>query len=117
AAATTAVAVALGAVYLSRAHDVDCGGGDRKWAAVWNAERAGAMQHAFAASGRAYAGATFVTASHLLDGWGSKWQNGYRAACEATRVTGDQSEHVLDVRMRCLTRRLQEAGATVDVLV
>ncbi|MGC4119810.1 MAG: tetratricopeptide repeat protein [Myxococcales bacterium] len=37
-------------------------------------------------------------------------------ACEATRVRGEQSEELLDLRMDCLRSRLQELKATADVL-
>ncbi|MCB9574394.1 MAG: tetratricopeptide repeat protein [Kofleriaceae bacterium] len=37
-------------------------------------------------------------------------------ACVATRVRGDQSEDVLDVRMLCLERRRRELGEVVDLL-
>jgi tetratricopeptide (TPR) repeat protein len=36
-------------------------------------------------------------------------------ACEATRVRGEQSEQLLDLRMECLTRRLRELKATTDL--
>ncbi|MCA9712726.1 MAG: tetratricopeptide repeat protein, partial [Myxococcales bacterium] len=40
----------------------------------------------------------------------------HREACEATRIRGEQSEGVLDLRMACLDRRRQELHALVDVL-
>src|SRR6185312_2133973 len=52
----------------------------------------------------------------LADQWGEAWQQAYVGACEDTRVRRIQSEHLLDVRMQCLSRRLDETRATLDVL-
>ncbi|MGQ0503854.1 MAG: hypothetical protein ACT4TC_00890 [Myxococcaceae bacterium] len=38
----------------------------------------------------------------------ASWSQEYVSACEATRVRGDQSEEVLDLRMACLARTLEE---------
>jgi tetratricopeptide (TPR) repeat protein len=39
----------------------------------------------------------------------------HKAACEATHVHGEQSETLLDERIRCLDRRLDELGALTDL--
>src|SRR5262245_5625833 len=41
----------------------------------------------------------------------------HRAACEATHVRGGQSERLLDLRMACLSRHVQEIHAVTDLLV
>ncbi|HUJ60218.1 MAG TPA: tetratricopeptide repeat protein, partial [Kofleriaceae bacterium] len=52
----------------------------------------------------------------LLATWGDGWELGYRDACEATRLRGEQSEHLLDLRMQCLSRRLDTANVTLQLL-
>ena len=44
------------------------------------------------------------------------WRTVHVDACRATHVRGDQSDVVLDARMRCLDRRLDELDATLTVL-
>ena len=40
----------------------------------------------------------------------------YTEACTATHSRGEQSQHVLDLRMRCLGRRLQDISAFTAIL-
>ena len=93
-----------------------CGSGAERRAAAWNGDRSAKLHSAFAASGRSGALATFDKASAIADRWSAGWERGYRDACEATQVRGDQSAHLLDLRMDCLNRRLSEAAATIDTL-
>ena len=44
------------------------------------------------------------------------WSNQYKDACEATRVRGETSEDVLDLRMACLGDRLKELSALASVM-
>lgn len=52
-----------------------------------------------------------------LDGYERDWIAGYRRVCEATHVRGEQSEALLDVRMRCLDARRTALAALARVLV
>ena len=51
-----------------------------------------------------------------LDRYADSWQAARREACEATRVREEQSEALMDARMRCLRGRAQEFAALVGVL-
>lgn len=42
-----------------------------------------------------------------VDRWADHWVSARTAVCEATRVRGEQSDELLDVRMACLDRRLE----------
>ena len=44
------------------------------------------------------------------------WVRGYEDACAATRVRGDQSEDLLDMRMSCLDERLAGAAEVASLL-
>ncbi|HTM22661.1 MAG TPA: tetratricopeptide repeat protein, partial [Kofleriaceae bacterium] len=46
-----------------------------------------------------------------LDDYTGRWLERRTDVCQATRVRGEQSEEVLDLRMHCLDRRLAEVGA------
>ncbi len=109
--------VAVGLSFAFRpASEVSCGGGEDHLAKVWNLTRRGQIEAAFLATHRAHAAETFAKLGPMIDDWGRTWTLGHRDACEATRVRGEQSEHALDLRMRCLDDRLDEVGATVEVM-
>ncbi|HWO20569.1 MAG TPA: serine/threonine-protein kinase [Kofleriaceae bacterium] len=93
-----------------------CDAGDGRVARVWSPARREALRAAFLASGRPHAAASFDKLAPMLDAWSRAWGQGYRDACEDTRVRLEQSEHLLDLRMQCLTRRLDEADATIALL-
>ncbi|HEY1554448.1 MAG TPA: serine/threonine-protein kinase [Kofleriaceae bacterium] len=115
AAMPIAVVAVGGALYaLSPARGAECATGADRTSAVWNDGTRAALDGAFRASRRPLAPAWSAAAQHQLDDWMHDWQGGYADACEATRVRGEQSEHLLDLRMQCLTRRLDEARATIE---
>ncbi len=118
AAAAAAVAVGIAAIsVLGAGSGETCGGGAERTAPVWNPARRAAMAAAFAASKRPHAPASFDRSAAFLDDWMRAWEAGVVAACRATKVRGEQSETLLDRRMHCLTRRLDEARATIDALI
>jgi tetratricopeptide (TPR) repeat protein len=104
-------AVAL-AMHPSRA--AACATGGEHVQRVWNAQRKTALHDAFARSQRVLAQPIFDRSVALIDKWMGEWQDGYVGACEATRVHGEQSEHLLDLRMQCLQQRLDATSATID---
>ena len=93
-----------------------CTGFERKLAGVWDAPRAETLRAAFAATGLRYAADTFARTSAQLETYSRGWVTARVDACTATRVTGDQSEAQLELRMACLDRRLVDLEALVDVL-
>ncbi|HTR54719.1 MAG TPA: serine/threonine-protein kinase [Kofleriaceae bacterium] len=110
-----AVVAAAGALYaFGPKRGAECSTGGDRVGAVWNDDRRAALEAAFTASKRPLAAAWFASASRQLDAWTRAWQDAYTDACEATRVRGDQSEHLLDLRMQCLARRLDDTRATID---
>jgi tetratricopeptide (TPR) repeat protein len=111
-APTLAASVAL-AMHL-QARQALCTGGADKVAAVWNPERRAQGQRAFAATGQPYAEDTWQRVVSVLDRYAASWAERHRDLCEATRVRGEQSEAVLDVRMACLEQRRRELDALVE---
>jgi eukaryotic-like serine/threonine-protein kinase len=51
-----------------------------------------------------------------LDAWTAEWIDGHRDACAATHIRREQSEALLDARMRCLHARRDSLAATVGML-
>ena len=78
----------------------------------WSAKR-DAVKQAFVKSKRepAFAAVDAGLAKYFAD-WGAMSTD----SCERTRVRGDQSDALLDLRARCLDQRLSAATALVDVL-
>jgi tetratricopeptide (TPR) repeat protein len=74
---------------------------------VWNDERREALQ-------QRWSKATAQRVIALLDRYGATWASERITACEATFVSGEQSEPLLDRRMFCLDRRLGTMRALVD---
>jgi tetratricopeptide (TPR) repeat protein len=92
-----------------------CAGADQKLTGVWDEGRRTAVRAAFRRTGLPYAEAALTSVERIVDGYTKSWVSMHVEACEATRVRGEQSEELLDLRMECLGQRLQEVKAQVDV--
>ncbi|HWQ29245.1 MAG TPA: tetratricopeptide repeat protein [Dehalococcoidia bacterium] len=96
--------------------DLLCRGAERKLEGTWDEERKRAVRTSLLATGKAYSRSVWTAVERALDGYGRGWAAMHREACEATRVRGEQSEELLDLRMLCLDRRLKEARALTALL-
>jgi tetratricopeptide (TPR) repeat protein/tRNA A-37 threonylcarbamoyl transferase component Bud32 len=94
-----------------------CAGAERHLDGRWDAGRAAALRASFRATGLPYAESSAERVIVLLDDWSRRWVAMHAVACEATRVHGEQSEALLDARMRCLDRRLDEVGELAGLLI
>jgi tetratricopeptide (TPR) repeat protein len=92
-----------------------CQGFDGKLAGVWDAARKGAVGEAFKRTGHALAGDAAAAVVRSLDAHGQALVAAHVDACEATRVRGEQSDELLDLRMACLDERTGELRALVDL--
>ena len=82
-----------------------CGDGQDRFAAVWNPGRR--------------AGLSFPDADRFaarIDQHGRDWIAAYTDACRATHDRGEQSEAMLDQRMRCLGHQLVQIDALLDAV-
>jgi eukaryotic-like serine/threonine-protein kinase len=104
------------AIALRPGSEAVCGSGDDRVAAVWNAATRDKIATAFRAASRPHATATLAHLGPIVDTWMDSWKAGYAEACRSTRVRGEQSEHLLDLRMQCLTRKLDDATGTLELL-
>jgi tetratricopeptide (TPR) repeat protein len=122
---TRAISVGLGVVaaagavgwLLLRPAEATCGGARDRLSIAWNPLRHEQLATSFAASLRPDAMAVYDRVAPMLDRWSDAWEHGYIGACEDARVSRIQSEHLLDLRMQCLDRKLDEMHASVDTLV
>ncbi|HXU71221.1 MAG TPA: serine/threonine-protein kinase [Polyangia bacterium] len=83
---------------------------------AWSPETRERVRLAFAKTNLSYADLAATTVGKLLDQFAVDWSNQYKDACEATRVRGEVSEDVLDLRMACLDDRLKELSALASVM-
>jgi tetratricopeptide (TPR) repeat protein len=111
--ATLAV-IALLIVGLGRRSSV-CRGAGEKLTGVWDEPRRQATHARFTATGLPYAEDAFRRAARLLDRYTTDWVAMHTQACEATRLRGEQSEDLLDLRMQCLSNRREEVVAVTDL--
>ncbi len=84
---------------------------------VWDPAVAARLDQAFRATGASYAPETIGKLGAALDKRSEAWTTMHREACRATRITGEQSAALLDLRMSCLARRRDELHALLDQLV
>jgi len=82
----------------------------------WDPAARAEVQRAFEATGRSYAVEASERVAGSLDEFGAAWLDQRRAACEATRVRGEQDEATLDRRVACLDEAGDALGRVVEVL-
>jgi tetratricopeptide (TPR) repeat protein len=122
----TRIAMGLGALALAGAgvfgalsvaeNEVQlCEGGADKLVGVWDDGRKQTIHEAFAATEKPYAEDSWTRVEAALDAYSTGWVTQYEDVCKATRVRGEQSDALLDLRMGCLNRRLHKAQALLDV--
>ncbi|HUS64149.1 MAG TPA: serine/threonine-protein kinase, partial [Kofleriaceae bacterium] len=115
-AAAVAAAALVGAVTAGGRGDEPgtCAGAEERLSEVWNADRRAAVEHVFSAGGFDDAAATARRFTGAVDQRATGWVAARTAACRATRVTGEQSEQVLDARMECLDDQLRSLDSLVS---
>src|SRR4051812_28326013 len=91
--------------------ELACRGASEKLAGIWDAGRRSQLQASFAAVGKPYAADAFAAVAATLDRYAAAWTGMHTEACRATRVRGEQSPELLDLRMACLDQRREELRA------
>jgi tetratricopeptide (TPR) repeat protein len=80
-------------------------------ATVWDSPTRAKVRAAFLATGSPIAPDIFSRVEQALDGRLDSWVAAHREACVATKVRGEQSEAMLDLRMQCLERARRQIAA------
>ncbi|MCX4239289.1 serine/threonine-protein kinase [Paraliomyxa miuraensis] len=93
-----------------------CQDGARHLQGLWDEPRREAIRQAIVGTELAYADHTWSEVERRVDRDLERWVDTYRDTCEATRVRGEQSDELLDLRMSCLQDHLSEVRAVLDVL-
>ena len=92
-----------------------CGGSDEKLRPIWSSPRKQELQAALLASQQSYAQDVWQRVEQTLDRYASDWSTMRTESCLAT-LRSNQSQQILDLRMRCLDDRLAELTALVGIL-
>ncbi len=116
-AAMTGVASLVGGgVYVQvRSQPVPCQGLEQGLERIWNPSTRQALQSAFLATEKGFAGSAWSSTQNVLEAYAGAWVAMRHDACAATRIRGEQSDEVLSLRMACLDRRLQSFQALTEL--
>ncbi len=83
---------------------------------LWDGPHRGRVKTAYAADAREHVRAMAESVLSEIDEWADHWSQERAAACQATRVRGEQSEALLQVRLRCYDAAAIRLRALADVL-
>ena len=109
------MAVLGGGILLTRQNQT-CRGSEDRLSGAWDEAVSDGIREAFRKTGRNFALGTFAKVEELLGAYGSDWARMHTETCEATRIRGEQSEEMLDRRMRCLDQHRKELAALTRLL-
>ncbi|MBI3071314.1 MAG: serine/threonine protein kinase, partial [Deltaproteobacteria bacterium] len=108
------VALGVGAVVVDRIHasrDEACAGTERVEDGVWGSAERAAIEAAFRATGAPGADEAWRAVLRGVAAYVSALGAARKEACEATRVRGEQSEELLDLRVQCIADLRERLGA------
>ena len=93
-----------------------CQGAQGRLVGVWDEPARASVRQGLVATEELFAADTARRVVDQLDRYAEAWVQQHTTICEATRIHGEQSDALLDVRMTCLERRRSELSALVQVL-
>ena len=106
ATAVVVVVAVLGAIGVRNRRPPLCPSSEPLLAGVWDDARKDAMGEAFRRTRKPYAEDALRGVDRALDSYARSWVAMHDEACVATRVRGEQSGELMDLRMECLDGRL-----------
>ncbi|MCH9682884.1 MAG: serine/threonine-protein kinase [Deltaproteobacteria bacterium] len=92
-----------------------CTGAERALAGIWDDGRRAEVETTILSIGKSYSTTAWERTRQGLDAYAEEWAAAHTQACEAT-AQGEQSPHLLDLKMGCLQRAAHGLTATVDTL-
>ncbi len=93
-----------------------CTGARAQLQSVWSDAQRQQVEAALLGTERSYAPDTWIRVEQRLDDYARGWAEKHTEVCEATRVTQEQTEQDMGLRMSCLHDRKVALRAAVDVL-
>jgi tetratricopeptide (TPR) repeat protein len=116
AVAVIALGVAASVVATGASDPEVCTGALEQVSGVWNPGVAARVQSSFAATARPHAQPSADRVAEGVTRYTGQWATMHRSACLAT-ARGEQSPDLLDRRLSCLGRRLDQVAALLDLFV
>jgi tetratricopeptide (TPR) repeat protein len=107
-------ASALGLLSWQRTHR--CDRAARELEGVWDDAARSSIEKAFSGTNVPYAKSAFRAVAVALDDYAGHWITMRYEVCEATRVRGEQSPGLMDLRMSCMNQRREELRGVVRLL-
>jgi tetratricopeptide (TPR) repeat protein len=96
---------------------IECAAVDPTMSSHWTDATKAKIEAAFAASGTPFAADAWDRVRTQLDDYAAQYGRMQVDACEATHVRGQQSTTTLELRLRCLDRRLAEVEGLLEVFM
>jgi tetratricopeptide (TPR) repeat protein/tRNA A-37 threonylcarbamoyl transferase component Bud32 len=113
---TALAAVAVASVIQRRNQTAAlCQGATAQLSGVWDDARKRAVHAAFTAVNEPYAEDAYRHVERTLDAYARDWATMQTESCRATKIRGEQSTELLDLRTACLDRRLDELRAETEL--
>lgn len=116
-AGTLAAAFVGGGLRTDDERGSNCAGSGAQLDGVWDEARRRAVERAIIGAGSSYAVETWARVEPALDDYAQRWVVKQTEVCEATRVTGMQTEADMSLRMHCLSGRRIALREAVGVLM
>jgi tetratricopeptide (TPR) repeat protein len=116
AAMVIAIGVTASVVAASKSDPELCTGALEQVSGVWNSGAAARVQSSFSATARPHAQLSAQRVTERIALYTDQWAAMHRSACLAT-ARGEQSPDLLDRRLSCLGRRLDQVTALLDLFV
>ncbi len=116
AAATLSLVGTAGyASYVTLTAAAPCEGAERHLEGVWDEAVRERAREAFLATEQPYAARAWESSAEAISRYADAWVTTRAEACAATRVHGEQSASLMDLRMACLDRQLVTLRAIAEV--
>ncbi len=109
-------AAAVGATWFATQAEPPCPRDPDVLAQVWGPKQRAQLHTTFDSVVGSADIAVLATLERELDAYAERWRAMHHDACLATRVRGEQSEQLLDLRMACLQRHRRRLGTLARVL-
>ncbi|MGH1347757.1 MAG: protein kinase domain-containing protein [Nannocystales bacterium] len=109
-------AYGFGAQRTPAATAVECALPETLRAELWDEPYRGRVKAAYTDDAREHVRGMEASVLADLDGWAEHWSHERATACQATRVRGEQSEALLQVRLRCYDAAAIRLRSLADTL-
>jgi len=97
--------------------EVTCATPEAVRAELWDEPYRGRVEAAYAADERPHVQSMAGSVLADMDAWASKWAQARAGACRATRELGEQSEALLQLRLRCYDAAAARLRGLADTLI